>query len=321
MTSETRKHRSERYAAIDLGSNTCLLLVAEWDGSRLIPRAEEMRVVRLGAGIDRTGLISEAALDRAEGALREYKDIIESNNCGRVRCVATSAFRNASNSETLFLRLQQATGYAVEKISGQEEGELVLRAVQHEFTFPAGKRITVDVGGGSTEIILVENGQLLALDSLPLGAVRITERWLPGDPPVSTELKAAKEEIERLLSQSDLPSSVEAMVAVGGTPTTFVAMDQRMETYDPAQVHGAILTMATLQRIIAQCSDLPLQQRVQLAGLHPGRADVIIAGGLILQAILNRFGLKQLTVSDRGLRWGVVLDMLHRDGLTARTGS
>ena len=157
-------------------------------------------------------------------------------------------------------------------------------------------------------------GKFSGASERDLGAVRITERWLSGDPPEQAELQAAKAEIERLIARSDLPSAAEAMVAVGGTPTTFAAMDQQLETYYSAQIHGTILTAETLQRIIAQCSELSLEQRRQLPGLHPGRADVIIAGGLILQAVLKCFGLSELTVSDRGLRWGVALEMLDREG-------
>ena len=303
---------SPAYAAIDLGTNTCLLLVARWDGSRLIPLAQELRVVRLGAGVDRTGRLSEQAMARAEAVFREYQGVIELHRCRRVRCVATSAFREAVNRDQLHRRLQEATGYDLIQISGREEAELVLRAVQQAFPSLSGGRIIVDVGGGSTEIIFEEDGQLAAVESLPLGSVRLTERWFSHDPPAPGELTAADQDIAEALAGGSLPVSADALVGVGGTTTTFVAMDQELDTYDHSRVHGATLTAATLRQILARCTALPCNQRLKLPGLHPGRAEVIIAGGMILQAVMERFGLDKLTVSDQGLRWGLVLEMVEQ---------
>ncbi len=304
---------SPAYAAIDLGTNTCLLLVARWDGSRLTPLAQELRVVRLGAGVDRTGRLSEQALVRAEVVFREYQAIIEPYNCRRVRCVATSAFREAANRDQLYRRLHAATGYDLVKLSGREEAELVLRAVQHEFPCPGGGRVVVDVGGGSTEVIVEEDGRLAVVESLPLGSVRLTERWFHHDPPSPEDLSSAARDIDKVLDGVRWSQAGETMVGVGGTTTTFVALDLGLERYDRDLVHGATLTAATLQVILARCTALPLMERLKLPGLHPGRADVIIAGGMILGAVMDRFGLKKMTVSDRGLRWGVVLELVERE--------
>jgi exopolyphosphatase/guanosine-5'-triphosphate,3'-diphosphate pyrophosphatase len=301
------------YAAIDLGTHTCLLLVARWDGARLLPLAREMRVVRLGAGVDRAGQLAEEAIARAEAVFQEYRDIIVAHNCHRVRCVATSAFREAVNREDLRRRIKDATGYDLMGISGREEAELVLRAVQHAFLTPGGGRIIVDVGGGSTEIILEEDGRLAAVESLSLGSVRLTERWFHHDPPSPEDISAATQDIDGVLAGSDISEPVGDMVGVGGTATTFVAIDLRLEAYDYSRVHGATLTAAVLQRILARCAALPLKERLKLPGLHPGRAEVIIAGGMILQAVMERLGLDKLTVSDQGLRWGLVLEMVERD--------
>ncbi|MQY63306.1 MAG: Ppx/GppA family phosphatase [Calditrichaeota bacterium] len=300
-------------AAIDLGTNTCLLLVARWDGSRLIPLAQELRVVRLGAGVDRTGRLSEQALVRAEAVFREYQGIIESYNCRRVRCVATSAFREAANRALLFQRIRAATGYDLVKLGGREEAELVLRAVQHEFPCPDGNRIVVDVGGGSTEVIIEEEGCQAAVESLSLGSVRLTERWFHHDPPSPEDLSSAAQDIDKILDGVEWLQAVETMVGVGGTATTFVAMDLELQRYDHDRVHGATLTAPTLQQILARCTALPLIERLKLPGLHPGRAEVIIAGGLILRAVMHRFNLDRLTVSDRGLRWGVVLELVEQE--------
>lgn len=301
------------YAVIDLGTNTCLLLVARWDGSRLIPLAQELRVVRLGAGVDRTGQLSEQALVHAEAVFREYQGIIEPYNCRRVRCVATSAFREAANRALLFQRIHSATGYNLVEISGRDEAELVLRAVRHDFPCPDGNRIVVDVGGGSTEVIIEKEGCLAAVESLSLGSVRLTERWFHHDPPSPEDLSSTVRNIDRILDSIKWSQPVGAMIGVGGTATTFAAMEQQLEVYDHSRVHGATLTGPILQQVLARCTSLPLKERLKLPGLHPGRADVIIAGGLILRAVMHRFNLDRLTVSDRGLRWGVVLELVEQE--------
>ncbi|UCH64090.1 MAG: Ppx/GppA family phosphatase [Fidelibacterota bacterium] len=301
------------YAAIDLGTNTCLLLVARWDGSRLIPLARELRVVRLGAGVDYTGQLSEQALARAAATFREYQGIIESYNCRRVRCVATSAFREATNRDQLHKRLKDATGYDLVEISGREEAKLVLQAVQHEFPYTGGNRVVADVGGGSTEIAIEKDGCLVALESMPLGSVRLTERWFHHDPPSSEELSSAAKHIDIILDGVDWSLPVSAIVGVGGTVTTFAAINLKLEKYDHSRIHGAVLTVPILEQILALCTDLPLQERLELPGLHPGRADVIIAGGMILRAVMRCLKLDRLTVSDRGLRWGVVMELVEQD--------
>ncbi|MEE9161404.1 MAG: Ppx/GppA phosphatase family protein [Candidatus Neomarinimicrobiota bacterium] len=298
-----------RYAAIDLGTNTCLLLIADWDGKRLAPLAQEMRVVRLGAGVGRTGLLSEEAMARAETAFREYREIIDAHHCRQVSCVSTSAFREATNAESLRARIEAATGYELTAITGAEEAALVLLAVQHAFTAPSGNRVIVDVGGGSTELILEHSGEPTGMESLPLGSVRLTERWFRGDPPAQEELAAASGQIEAVLAASKLETRVDTLVAVGGTATTFVAMDQQLDAYDHASVHGASLPSGTVRQILDRCLALPTRRRTELPGLHPGRAEVIIAGGMILNAVMERFGQAEALVSDQGLRWGALLEM------------
>lgn len=297
-------------AAIDLGTNTCLLLVAVRDGPQLVPLAEELRVVRLGEGVDRTGRLAEAAMNRAEEVFREYHHIIHSFKCHRVRCVATSAFRDATNRHELRLRIRSATGYDLTAITGQEEARWVLQAVQDALPQAVGRRIIVDVGGGSTELIMEEGGQLAAVESLPLGSVRLTERWLHNDPPAPEELDAIQADIESVLARSAIQRDVDVLVSVGGTATTFVAMDLKLDAYDHRLVHGATLTRGTLKMILDRCRALPNAERVKLPGLHPGRADIILAGGMILMGLMHHFERQELVVSDRGLRWGVVAELL-----------
>ncbi|MFC1484451.1 exopolyphosphatase [Candidatus Neomarinimicrobiota bacterium] len=310
MPATTSAVQPANFAAIDLGTNSCLLLITRWDGSQLTPLEDELRIIRLGDGIDKSGVITEKAMGRTLDVLQEYHEIIDAHECRQVRCVATSAFREADNRDEFRRQVKQVTGLDIVEISGQEEAALILQAIQHDFPSPEGNRVIVDVGGGSTEFILERQGKLEALQSLPMGSFRFTERHIQHDPPLRSELDALTRDVKHLLSHTPLVGSVDSMVGVGGTATTFVAMDLKLEQYDPEQVHGSVLPAGILQRILVQCSELPGHERVNLPGLHPGRAEVIVAGGLILKIIMEHFNQQQCLVSDRGLRWGVILDQV-----------
>ncbi len=296
-------------AVIDLGSNTCLLLIARRNDDRVEPLVREMEVVRLGEGTAATGRLNEAAMERALAALKKFRMLVLKHGCRQVKCVATAAFREAQNRGDLAQRIRQETGFMLEEISGQQEARYVLRAVRHSFPAPEGSRIIIDIGGGSTELIEERDGDLVSVASLPLGSVRLTERFLSGDPPAPEELSALQSYITGALENVPLPDRAGQIVGVGGTATTFVAMERQMDRYDHAAVHGAILTGHSLDEILAQCIKLPLAERKELPGLHPGRAEVIIAGGLIQSALLQLLGLNEMLVSDHGLRWGVALEL------------
>ncbi len=186
--------------------------------------------------------------------------------------------------------------------------------MQDSFPAPTGTRATVDVGGGSTEIIIESAGDMADIFSLPLGCVHLSERYLTTDPPTIGQLASLQSHIEHTLDAEALPASAGSLIGVGGTATTFVAMEQEMTTYDHARVHRATLPTASLDAILQRCIALPLIERKSLPGLHPRRADLIIAGGMVLNAVAARLGLRELAVSDRGLRWGVVLELLDEAG-------
>lgn len=304
---------SSPVAAVDLGTNTCLLLVARQEGSLIVPLARELRVVRLGAGLEATGRLADDAMNRAVSVLREYHKIISDLGCHKVWCVATAAFRAAANSSDLQQRIHQATGFEMNSISGQREAGLVLRAVRELFPPIAGARVTVDVGGGSTEIIVEQAGELADIVSLPLGSVQLTERHLTSDPYEAGELSRLRADIAQVLGAAAKLENVESFIGVGGTATTFVAMKLGLKVYDHDRVQGATLDIASLEAILRSCASLPLVERKLLAGLHPGRAEVIVAGGLILTEVMERLGVRVMQVSDHGLRWGMVLELLAEE--------
>lgn len=296
-------------AAIDLGTNTCLLLVARNGAQGLEAIEDRLEVVRLGEGVDDSGSLTESAMDRAVSVILDYHQIIESHNCGAVRCVATSAFREARNGDELRHRILEATGTEVEAIDGEEEARLVLKAVQDSIPGTDGQRWIVDVGGGSTEVIAEERGKIAQTVSMDLGSVRHTERWLHSDPPTPTELVALQADIAAQLTDLEELPAAESLVGVGGTATTFVAMSEKLDAYDHSRVHGSELRVETIQELLDHCLSLPLEERKSLPGLHPGRAEVIIAGGAILMAVMVRAESGTMVVSDRGLRWGVAAEL------------
>ncbi|MCH8327453.1 MAG: Ppx/GppA family phosphatase [Candidatus Marinimicrobia bacterium] len=301
--------KNDLVAVIDLGSNSCLLLIARQTGHGLEPVKEVLRVVRLGAGVDESGLLSQLAMDRSEAVFSEYRQIIEQHGCTRVRCVATSAFRDAANRDELRQRLLETVGYDLRALDGDEEASLVMKAVLDAFPAQVDSRWIVDVGGGSTEIVVERGGEMTATVSMGLGSVRHTERWLRSDPPEMEELLVMHADILAQLLDIEEFEPPRQMVGVGGTATTFVALEKHLDTYNHQQVHGSQLSGESLQISLDRCLAANLEERRTFAGLHPDRAEIIIAGGSILLAVLEKAGLDQMTVSDRGLRWGVAAEM------------
>ena len=301
--------KNDLVAVIDLGSNSCLLLIARQTGHGLEPVKEVLRVVRLGAGVDESGLLSQLAMDRSEAVFSEYRQIIEQHGCTRVRCVATSAFRDAANRDELRQRLLETVGYDLRALDGDEEASLVMKAVLDAFPAQVDSRWIVDVGGGSTEIVVERGGEMTATVSMGLGSVRHTERWLRSDPPEMEELLVMHADILAQLLDIEEFEPPRQMVGVGGTATTFVALEKHLDTYNHQQVHGSQLSGESLQISLDRCLAANLEERRTFAGLHPDRAEIIIAGGSILLAVLEKAGLDRMTVSDRGLRWGVAAEM------------
>lgn len=301
--------KNDLVAVIDLGSNSCLLLIARQTGHGLEPVKEVLRVVRLGAGVDESGLLSQLAMDRSEAVFSEYRQIIEQHGCTKVRCVATSAFRDAANRDELRQRLLETVGYDLRALDGNEEASLVMKAVLDAFPAQVDSRWIVDVGGGSTEIVVERGGEMTAMVSMGLGSVRHTERWLRSDPPEMEELLVMHADILAQLLDIEEFEPPRQMVGVGGTATTFVALEKHLDSYDHQQVHGSQLSGKSLQISLDRCLAANLEERRTFAGLHPDRAEIVIAGGSILLAVLEKAGLDRMTVSDRGLRWGVAAEM------------
>ncbi len=292
-----------RVAAVDVGTNTALLLIAELREGRLSPTANEAEIVRLGQGVDRTRRLAPEAVDRTLAVLARYGELVAKSGVDRAAAVGTQALREVENGQEFLVRAQAALGFPVEVIDGEREARLSFRAVAASFPEPPGGRRTVlDIGGGSTELV-VGGRDVERLASVPIGAVRLTERLLHHDPPTPDERAALIVEIDRALDGAPHPEG--QLVGVAGTVTTMCAISLGLAVYDGERVHGSRLSRAEVERTVAHLGAMPLGERKRLPGLDPRRADVIFAGGAILARVMARAAVDELIVSDRGIRWGL----------------
>jgi len=299
-----------RVAAIDCGTNTIKLLI----GSLPQVDVREMRMVRLGQDLDRTGRISDEALVRAFAAIEEYAELIASYDVpqSRVRFVATSASRDASNAAVFVAGVRERLGVEPEVVSGDVEAALSFDgAVRNLRETPAMPVLVVDIGGGSTELILGATAPDAA-DSMDIGSVRLHERHLHSDPPTAAEVAACVADIDAHLDACPVdPADAATVVGVAGTVTQLAAVALDLTAYSRADVDQLVLPAekvhATVERLLA----MTVAERLALPAMHPGRADVIGAGVLILDRVLRRTGAASLVVSDSdildGIAWSIAV--------------
>jgi exopolyphosphatase / guanosine-5'-triphosphate,3'-diphosphate pyrophosphatase len=299
-----------RIATLDIGTNTILLLVTEpGAGGGLETVRERCEFARLGQGLDASGAIAGEALERGLGVLRDYRAVCDQLGVERIAAVGTQALREAKNARDFLEPAREILGAPVEVIAGEREAELVYRAVSESFPALARDRLVVaDVGGGSTEVTVAERGQVSWYRSVPIGAVRMSERHLKGDPPTAEQCRAMIADVDRALAELDLPAGA-PLVAVSGTATTMAAVELRLREYAPDRVHGYRLAPAVVDRQLARYLELTVEERRRLPGMEPKRADVIAGGACIFSRLLARIGSDDLIVSDRGVRWGLAYEL------------
>jgi exopolyphosphatase / guanosine-5'-triphosphate,3'-diphosphate pyrophosphatase len=303
---------TERYAAIDVGTNTVLLLVAERRGSTLAPLLERAEITRLGRGVDATGRLDPAAIRDTVAVLADYARAARELGAAGIACVATSAARDAANGAEFFEATRAAAGLVPEIISGDEEARLVYASARRDFG-AGGPLAVLDVGGGSTEFIVGDGPAPRARRSLQVGAVRLTERHVRTDPPAPGEVAALREAARAALAPvAEMAAGASPLatrlVGVAGTVTTLCAVEQALPVYDAEKVHGASLGLAQVEALLARLAALPVKARAALPGMEPKRADVILAGGVVVAEAMRLAGFDRLTVSDRGVRWGLLYD-------------
>jgi len=294
-----------RVAAIDVGTNTALLTIAEGDR----PLEERAEIVRLGEGLDGSGRLKDEAIARTVAAVAEFAAAIARHGCARVAAVTTEAVRKAANGGDFVARASAAlapVGGRMQVIDGEREARLSWRAVSGSFPSLAGPRTVVDIGGGSTELIVGER-DVDAVVSLPIGSVRLTERIVAHDPPTAGEAARLVATVDEALAAAPAPRG--ALVGIAGTVTTLAAMAQRLDSYDATRVHGSRLSRGAVDALVASLAATPLADKRRTPGLDPKRADVIYAGAVILARVMARAGVDECLVSDRGIRWGLVYEL------------
>jgi exopolyphosphatase/guanosine-5'-triphosphate,3'-diphosphate pyrophosphatase len=329
-------------AAIDCGTNSLRLLIADVDPGRgeLADVDRRMEIVRLGQGVDATGRLAPEALERTFRVLADYARAISAAGAGRARMVATSATRDASNASEFVQGVTQILGVAPEVISGDEEAALSFTGATAELGQPdpadGGLQppfLVVDIGGGSTELVLgsgatagsttagsttagsttAGGSQRLAAASMNIGCVRLTERHLHADPPQTAEIQAAADDIDAALAKvaASVPAaSARTLIGLAGSVTTVTGIALDLPAYDPARIHHARISASLVHEVTVSLLGQTRQQRAAIGVMHPGRVDVIGAGALILDRIMNRFSFAEMVASEHdildGIAWSIV---------------
>lgn len=310
----------KRVAAIDIGTNSVRLLVAEVDGSsprdaKVVPIDRRMRITRLGQGVDQARALAPEAIERTTAVLREYRAALDEHGVTAVRATATSAARDASNRDEFFAAAHDALGVTPELISGEEEAALSFLGATADLDAPA-PYLVVDIGGGSTEFVLGTDAPT-GLVSLDMGCVRITEQYIESDPPAPEELSNAVAAVRDLVAEVPrvIPGATEAATLVGlaGTVTTVAAVELGLPEYDPEQIHHFVLTRAAAEDVFRTLATEDAEQRRHNPGLEPGRVDVIVGGTAVLVGIFRTLGFDEMLVSEADILDGLVRSQVDHD--------
>jgi exopolyphosphatase / guanosine-5'-triphosphate,3'-diphosphate pyrophosphatase len=303
-----------RVAAFDCGTNTLRLLIADLDADTgtMIELVREMRIVRLGQGVDRTGRITEESMTRTFEALDEYAALVAEHRPSRMRFCATSAARDASNAADFMVGVKERLGIEPEVIDGDEEARASFAGAMRAFSDVDGPCLVLDIGGGSTELILGDpDGTVQIAHSLDVGSVRLTERHLRDDPPTSEQIASLCDDVDTALDDCRVdPSAAHTVIGVAGTVTTVAAGTLGLPAYDRSRIHRARLPVDEVHATVTSLVAMTVEERKALGYVHPGRADVIGAGALILDRVLRRTTVAELVVSESdildGIAWSCV---------------
>lgn len=304
-----------RVGAIDCGTNSIRLLIADIENGKLTDVIRQMIIVRLGEGVDKTGEFSPAALERTFAAVDEYAKLIELHKPQRLRFVATSASRDVSNRDVFVAGIKARLGIEPSVISGDEEARLSFLGATadlvNDATPPASPYLVVDIGGGSTEFVLGTDKPVQAL-STNVGCVRMTERHLVGDPPTAEQIAAATKDVDAAIEQAakvvDL-ASAKSLIGLAGSVTTVAALALGLKAYKSEVIHGSRITAAQVHKVATELLAMPRAQRAELGPMHPGRIDVIGGGALVLDRIMQKTGINEVVVSERDILDGIARDL------------
>jgi exopolyphosphatase/guanosine-5'-triphosphate,3'-diphosphate pyrophosphatase len=305
-----------RVAVVDVGTNSTRLLVADVRDGALTEIERDTAVTRLGQGVDADGRLGGEPIARTLAVVDRYRERIEALAADAAVAVLTSAVRDADNGQAFTERVRDEFGLDAHTIAGDEEARLTFLGATSER--PAGAPepvVVIDIGGGSTEYVVGAGGELLFHVSTQSGAVRQTERHLHSDPPAPAELDALRVEVRSTIDaavSAGVRERTRAAIAVAGTPTSLAAIDQKLEPYDPARVHGYVLTLERAREALDRLAGMTEEERRHVPGLHPARAPTIVAGATHLVEALEAFSLDSTEVSEHDILRGAALEAVHR---------
>ena len=296
-----------RVAIIDIGSNSTRLLVADVEDGRVAPIERRSTVTRLGRGVDLSGRLAAEAIEAACGAIDPYVATLQELGAERVDAIATSAVRDAENGSAFVAELRERFALSARVLDGEEEAQLTYLGATSEH-FPEAPTVVIDIGGGSTELIVGEGQTIEWHVSLQAGVVRHTERHLVSDPPTPVELEALAGDLRGLIDAATVEApGATAGIAVAGTPTSLAAIELELDPYDPKRVHGHVLELPNIQRMLSRLASAPLAKRAGIPGLHTDRAPTIVAGVVTLVEVMRAFGLERITVSEHDILYGAAI--------------
>jgi len=312
---------ANRVAVVDIGSNSTRLLVADVAGGRVAEVVRRSTVTRLGRGVDLSGQLSREAVEAACDVIAEYVALYEKEHATTIVANATSAVRDASNGDAFVAELRERFALSAKVLDGEEEARLTYLGATAERP-PSTPTLVIDIGGGSTELIVGAGAEIDFHASLQAGVVRHTERHISSDPPTAAELEAMVNDlrgpIEATVAEMPGPGPTRG-IAVAGTPTSLAAIEMGLEPYDPARVHGHVLTRPAIQHALSRLASVPLAERARIAGLHPDRAPTIVAGVVILIEAMRAFGLDEVQASEHDILYGAAIDASQAERADAQS--
>jgi len=296
-----------RYAAIDVGTNSTRVYVAERTPDGFVALERDLEITRLGQGVDAQRRLAPDAIERTVAAVHRYADRARALGADRMRIAATSAVRDASNRDDFLRAVRDAVGVEPDVLSGEQEAALSFAGAAADLR-NVGMLCVLDIGGGSTELVVGRDG-VDAWISLDVGSVRLTERWIRHDPPTADELVAVERQADDALAEAAQrvhPERAEKLVGLAGTITTIAAVHAGIETYDRDAIHHLEIEAGGIDVIVAKLAAMSASERRALPVMPPGREDVIVAGGIILQRVMRRFGFGRVVVSESDILDGLV---------------
>ena len=297
-----------KFAILDIGTNSIKFFLFAIENMKVTTILDTSNIARLGEGVSKTGLISKEAMQRNIEVLAEFMKMAEDENVNEIIALGTMCLRVAQNSELFLKKVKAKLGLDIQIISGSEEARLSYLSVLSFMKQTSGKVVVFDTGGGSTEFIFGNGVSYENRISVNLGAVYPTEEFLLSDPVTDSELQKMQDHLKRIFLDRISGQKADYLIGIGGTVTTMGAVMHKMIKYDPKIIHGSEMNLGEVNKQMNLYRNKTIEERKQIMGLHPKRADVILAGAGIIKMIMEIFEADSLIISDRGLRHGLMYD-------------